>query len=117
MKTFNAGYLHERRNTIVVCRQLRSFQSCFLVTFIAGTNPKVRGGKPCLHRGKEGIPPRPLGVGAIDEEGWLMFLVGGSDGGGGVEGREKGEGGPEMVFYMVCGNGGMPVVAGVFVDR
>ena len=28
------------RDAIVHCRQMRSLQSCFLVTFGAGTNPK-----------------------------------------------------------------------------
>ena len=36
------------RNRIVLCRQLRALQSCALVTFVACTNPKVRGGKAYL---------------------------------------------------------------------
>ena len=56
---------------LLVCRQMRRFlQSWFLVTFVADTNERSVGVKPACTEATKEIPPRPLGVGVVDEDRW-----------------------------------------------
>ena len=68
MKTFRSWLASRGGATAIVrCQQLRSLQSCFLVNFVADTTQRSMGVNPACTEAREGIPPRPLGVGVVDE--------------------------------------------------
>src|SRR5690554_5455801 len=77
------------------CGPCRAVFWCFLLP--ARIQGSV-GVEPACAEAKKEIPPRPLVMGVVDD-GWLVFLVGGVEGGG----RGRGRGRAELLYYVLEG--------------